>query len=129
MDKKCAFLSKTRIFLSDPKLLNGSVYFAQIYVLYFSVCTLVYFVPGISLFNRKSKNIAGVWNLTRVCSDASSAEMQCLKPLRHSGATFKRRQTADLTFLDPASRRLGLLRMCRILYFAHFLCAFHRESL
>ena len=27
MDKKCAFLSKTRTFLSDPKLLNGSVYF------------------------------------------------------------------------------------------------------
>ena len=25
MDKKCAFLSKTRTFLSDPKLLNGSV--------------------------------------------------------------------------------------------------------
>ena len=26
MDKTCAFLSKTRTFLSDPKLLNGSVY-------------------------------------------------------------------------------------------------------
>ena len=26
------------------------------------------------------------WNQTRVCSDASSTEMQCLRPLRHSGA-------------------------------------------
>jgi hypothetical protein len=26
MDNKCAFLSKTRTFLSDPKLLNGSVH-------------------------------------------------------------------------------------------------------
>ena len=26
------------------------------------------------------------WNRTRVCSDASSPEMQCLRPLRHSGA-------------------------------------------
>ena len=29
MDKKSAFLSKTRTFLSDPKLLNGSIYTAQ----------------------------------------------------------------------------------------------------
>ena len=27
MDKKCAFLSKTRTSLSDPKLLNGTVYY------------------------------------------------------------------------------------------------------
>uniref|UniRef100_A0A674EAK3 Copine family member 9 n=1 Tax=Salmo trutta TaxID=8032 RepID=A0A674EAK3_SALTR len=33
MNKKCYFLSKTRIFLSDPKLLNGSVY-PKIIVLY-----------------------------------------------------------------------------------------------
>ena len=26
--QKCAFLSKTRTFLSDPKLLNGSAYFS-----------------------------------------------------------------------------------------------------
>jgi hypothetical protein len=26
MDQKIAFLSKTRIFLSDPKLLNGNVF-------------------------------------------------------------------------------------------------------
>jgi hypothetical protein len=26
------------------------------------------------------------WNSTRVCSDTSGTEMQCLRPLRHSGA-------------------------------------------
>jgi hypothetical protein len=26
------------------------------------------------------------WNRTRVCSDASSTEMQCLRPLHHPGA-------------------------------------------
>ena len=37
------------------------------------------------------------WNRTRVCSDAASAEMQCLKPLRHSVAlTWKTRVDLQL---------------------------------
>jgi hypothetical protein len=30
------------------------------------------------------------WNWTKVCSDASSTEMQCLRPLHHSGAQHVR---------------------------------------
>ena len=36
------------------------------------------------------------WNQTRVCSDAGSAEMQCLRLLRHSGAAGTLKQLQSL---------------------------------
>uniref|UniRef100_A0A4W5MNP0 Renalase, FAD-dependent amine oxidase n=1 Tax=Hucho hucho TaxID=62062 RepID=A0A4W5MNP0_9TELE len=38
MDRKCAFLSKTRTFLSDPKLLDCSVYFIVFTVQLYDSC-------------------------------------------------------------------------------------------
>ena len=40
------------------------------------------------------------WNLTRVSSDASSMEMQCLRPLHHLGGLRGLRDQAE--FLQPS---------------------------
>ena len=46
MDRKCVFLSKTRTFLTDPKLLNGSVYSMDVSIV-MAVSTVLY------VFTRK----------------------------------------------------------------------------
>ena len=40
------------------------------------------------------------WNQTRVGSDASSTEMQCLRPLRYSGAHLIRSHSPYAQFID-----------------------------
>ena len=45
------------------------------------------------------------WNRTRVCSDASSTELQCLRPLLHSGAL----PTAGVPSPSPLSLALALI--------------------
>ena len=39
-----------------------------------------------ALWYSQSRSVMIVWNLTRVCSDASSTEIQCLRLMHHSGA-------------------------------------------
>ena len=51
------------------------------------------------------------WSQTRDCSDTSCTEMQCLRPLRHSGALF---QLIAVDVLQFGPELLEVRSVCRV---------------